>query len=357
MTAIVGRQPTFAFKLATTWGTAETVGAGDGVLPLSDGLLAGHAIEKHHDESLPLNFVQKTNEGIETIAGDIVKNLRYQGDELFLALAMGDPQTKTGAGPEYTMEIYLATVLAGLFGTWVTNLTAAEVAEVPSVKINGFSLSGEMGSPLQLTLKAIGNILRRTGDTGMVNTISDLANVTVADAVKNNRVVMNHRTELLINAESGAALASPTDVLGIQGFSFDFLRGMETYAQSDSVADDSVCYAEPVDNDFPKPTLSLTIPRYDAQEDFLDNLKEGDTYKAKFTFEGDLIPATAVRYKFQMWFPRLHVMSIAPAVSGPGKVPGDVTFVCEQVESVPSGFTDDKPFSLLTVNQAAAAPF
>ena len=79
MTSIVGRQTTFAAKLASVWGTAVAVGADDGVLALSDGLLAGHAVAKHHDESLPLAFVQKTSEGLETIVGDLVKNLRFQG--------------------------------------------------------------------------------------------------------------------------------------------------------------------------------------------------------------------------------------------------------------------------------------
>ena len=357
MKPIVGREPVFAMEFGSVWGTAVQVGAGNGVLPLSDGLLAGHSVVKHNDESLPLPFVQTTEEGIETIAGDLVKNMRYQGDERFLAAVMGDPQAKVAGTADQTMIILLATVLQDIFYTWATNLTDTEVNEVPSVKANGLAISGEMGSPLQLTINQIGNLLRKAGDTGMINLLADLANVTIPDAVKDNRIVMNQRTEFLINDETGIALAAGVDDLGIQAFNFAFNRGMETFAQSDTVDVNSVPIAEPVDNAFPIPALDISIPRYNAANAFAQNLKLGGKYKAELNFYGAIIPTTAIRYKLSIKWPRLVVTSIAPATSGPGKIPGDVSFSANQVETIPAGFTDDKPFSMTTINQEVAVPF
>lgn len=349
MTQITGRESIIAFVKAAAWRTAIAGGADDGQFILSDGLVSGHAFEILNDESLALAWVQNADTGLETIAGDISAYLRYQGQELLLALAMGDPQAKAGVGP-YTEDILLETTLRGLYGTYAILMESGIVAEVPSVKVTGFDLSADYGNPVEAAWHLIGNRLLQTGDAGIVNTPATMATVTIDDDSKINRVIFDDNSDFLINDESGGALAAPGDRLGIASFGFSFNRGTDNFAV---VNNTDLGIEEPVGSDFPIPTLTITLPEFDATNsvDYKAIFRTGVTKKAKLTF------AKGTDFEFNMWFPRLRVTEDAPAVTGPARIPNEITFECLMAEAVPTGFTDTLPFMIDTKNNVALAPF
>lgn len=350
MSEVTGRETVVAFALdnSGTWRLARTVGALDGQFITSDSLAAGRAIEILMDESVALAFVQDSDKGLETIAGDITAWLRYQGQENLIAGAMGDPQVK-GAGPPYEGEIFLSTTLRGIFGTYVFLYATDVVAEVPSVKVTGFTLSADFGNPVEATWAMIGNILRATNDAGMVNTTTDTDAVTVDDDVKQNRVIFDDNSDFLINAESGAALAVG-DRLGIASFNFSFNRPQDAFAVV-NVTDTGI--EEPESSAFPEITFGVTLAEFDSTDApaYLADLRSGDTHKAHLSF------AKGTDFEFDLFMPRLRVTEIAPAITGPGRITVDITFQCLQATANPTGFSDANPFYIHTKNNEVSAPF
>jgi hypothetical protein len=347
---LTGREIVVAIKKAAAWRTAVSVGAGDGQFLLSDGLLGGRTIATLRDEPLGLDYVQNSDSGLETVAGDITAWLRYQGQELLLALAMGDSQVKTGAGPTYDWDCYLSTTLRGLFATYVTLLASNRVAEVPSMKVTGLGLSAEFGNPVQVIWHLIGNILRVTGDAGIVNTTTETDAVTIDNDSKDNRVILNENAEFLINAESAGALASPGDRLGIASFNFDFTRPSDAFHIVNAT---DLGVEEPIGSGFPDPTLEIVLPEFDDTEavKYLADLRDGDTSKASLTF------AKGTDYEFEIFWPRLRVSVDAPSWTGPGRLPNTITFQCLKATAAPTGFNSNLPFYIATKNKVALAPF
>jgi hypothetical protein len=348
MAEITGRETVIALKKAATWRTAVAVGAGDGMFITSDGLTAGHSFDIMNDEDIPKGWVEDTNTGLETVAGDIPALLRYQGQELPIALAMGDSQAKAGVGP-YTWECYLLSSIRGLFATYVSLLESTIVSEIPSVVITGFDITANFGEQATITFHTIGNRKLITGQAGIVNTTTETDAVTIDNDVKQNVVVFNGDSDFLLNTEGGGAL-SAGDRKGIGSFTFSFNRPTDPFAVVNAT---DTGIEEVVQSGFEPPTFAISKPQFDAVDSvaWLQAFESGATFKSALTF------AKGTDYEFNLYMPRMRVVEDAPAVPGPGRIPNDLTLRLLQATASPTGFNSAFPFYITTKNNAAAAPF
>jgi hypothetical protein len=345
-TPSTGRGNIFAVRKTNAWGSALAVAGEYGVQIDSDGLNAGHTVEQLRDESLGNNFVHYINVGREAVAGALAGRARYQQQALLMALVLGDPQAKVGAGP-YDMSIYPADNLDGLYACYASLFTSAVVAEIPSLKFNGMSLSADYGMEVQAEYRAIGDRLVKTGDATIVNTTGDLAAVTIDPNALDDVMVFCTSSYFWLNTSSGAALAAG-DEIGITTFAFDYELPQDLIYASGALAQTIV---EPKCNAMPEPTMNFSLVEYTdvgttvTADDFKSALNTNDTFKAKLRLFKN------ANYALDIYFPKLKVTACAPAVSEPGRIVTPVECACLKADSAPSGMAHAGPVYFVLTNQ------
>lgn len=349
---LTGRTKIVGVKKGATWGTALAVGAGCGLLADSFGIFAGHTVEQLVDESLPQPFVRNVNPGLEKVEGSIAGRLRYQGThELLLSMLFGSPQASSGTDP-YTREILFSAENSGLFVTLAALMTSAEVYEIPSAKIMKGSISGEVGKEVQFDFGLTGDILRKTGETGIVNTVADLQNVDEDSNVAPNVAVFDGNGDFQINTQAGAAL-STTDTVGITKFDLSVDRSGDDVNVTTGARRTRV---EPLGSKAPDIRLKISLPDYrDAGYTITGSALKLALRDSTATYKSMVKIYKDANFSLYLYFPRLKAMTAAPGIDGPGRNPYDVEFMALEADSTPTGLTQTCPvYAVITNHQAAA---
>ena len=166
------------------------------------------------------------------------------------------------------------------------------IMEVPSLKITGFTIKGETGRPLILTLRVMG--INRIHDSA-INTMASFGNVTYLETA--NRVRFSQGV-FRMNAASGASLQWATGYSRVRS-NFPFSAGSRENIRGDislrSAGNTQDLIDEPTNDGPPGVSLKLTFPRH-----------TGSTYLA--ILGGD------VRQKMDITFTGLHWGRIRPNV-------------------------------------------
>ena len=411
MSSITGREALIGLKKASTWGTAVACGADDGLLILNESLR--QTLEHIEDDSAGLAFIQRTDKGKTEVTGSIEGYMRYQGWDVALALITGAAGTPSLAVPStlaYINSFTLDTDNDGKFATIAMKKKSDKIFEYPSVKLHKFTLSGSMNAPIKIALEAIANKLELASS---VNTTTTIASVTYPD--KGNRVIFNGNAHFYINDQSGARLDSGDAVYPTE-FEFSFNRPMvgEAYPGSDEIT-------EPFSDGFPEITLTLRFPRYnDTNDAFFADWDAFTSKKGEIYFRGSLIDtptapaawaastayavndcvsptsangyyykatvagtsdaaeptwptalgetvvdggvtwecvATSYYYDFKISMPHLKVVDPNNAISGPGKIPLELTFKVLGTDTAPTGMTGiTTPFQIDVTNERSTSP-
>lgn len=339
-----GREVTAAIKKASTWGTPLAAGAGDGVLILSEGLGAG-AAEDLIAEEAGVSFVESSDRGNVDIDGTVTAFYRYEGAvNRLMALAMGTATVaQIGTTTAYRHQFDLANTLDGVLGTWVVGKNVS-VWEWPSVKVFGFTLSGQAGQPIQIEFRMRADSLNRNTSSG-TNNNTTLSNVTYRS--KALRALFQHLT-FRMNNQGAAALASPADEVKVTRFRLAYARPMDvTHIQG------SRFIIEPTENGLPEVRLEIQLPEYTA-DTFLSDLDARTAKKADLTFNSGVSAGDGNNYSLLLQFPQLYIVGGEAAVDGAGKIVAPLTLRAEMAQSAPAGMTGiTKPFHVETVNKAA----
>jgi hypothetical protein len=341
MTKATATEIKAAARKASAWGTAAACGAGDGILILPP------SIRKKRpglvDDSLGLYFPMEREPGAVSTEGDIPAYLRYDGLDLFVALAMGatgGTPARQGLTAAYAQDFLLARQLDGLFATFALN-NYVNVEECPSVKVTGFTIKGEVGRPLQITFHCLAN--DKTTDSG-VNTLATFQDVTYFETA--NRVLMSQGV-FRMNARSGAALGAGDEIYP-SSFELAFKRTMEgtCAAGSPDMID------EPINSGMPEVSLKLQFPRYSTNAYFVD-WDSDEAKKLDMTFTGAELESPFARL-FKVEFPHLRFSSVdLPMERGILKHP--VEFACLACESAPAGMDGiTEPFRVGVVNRQSS---
>ncbi|MBL4901107.1 MAG: hypothetical protein JKY62_00455 [Desulfocapsa sp.] len=343
---ITGREYVCALRKADDWHTPVVCGQADGLLLLSDGIKA--TIDSELDDSAGQAWVNEADPGLTNVSGSPEGYMRYEGFDTILALICGItgvPVTVSG-GAAYSNSYKLSSNIDGFFGTLAMLKLTNVVHEIPSAKIHGFKISGEMNKPLKISVDLIGDTLDRASS---VNTAATMAGVTIPD--KKNRILMNKDTVFRMNNQSAQALAEG-DKLHPSSFELTFTRPMDAEATAGQEGVD-----EPADNGFPTATLTLKFPRYNAITDaYFDDWESYMSQKMDITFTGHEIE-TGNNYMFRLLLPHLKIDNPEAAVSGAGKIPFSMTMNILGAASAPAGMTGlVQPLQIDVVNTRTTDP-
>ena len=101
----------------------------------------------------------------------------------------------------------------------------------------------------------------------------------------------------------------------------------------------------------------MKFPRYnDANHTFFTNWNADTRKKMEIYFKGALIESTYY-YEFTITMPNLKVTNASAPISGPGKIPTDISFRLLGTDSAPTGMTGiTKPFQIDIQNTRSTDP-
>ncbi len=328
-----------AVAKASAWGAAVACGADSGVL------IKPHTLKRTRqsliDDSLGLYFPQSAVNAQIKVEGDIPSYLRYDGLDLLIALAMGETgglPAGQGATTAYAQTFSLANTLDTYFATFIVN-NGVNIDEYTTVKITGFTLTGEVGKPWEIKFHAIA-IDRITGST--VNTPTTFNNVTFFET--GARVLFGQSVFWMGN-NSGSAL-SFSNAIFPNKFELQFKRKMAGKYGTGTSMD---LIDEPTNDGLPEITLKLTMPRYTAAT-YFNNWDPMTQQMLQMTATGANIASTYNR-SFQIQFPALQLSNVdLPMKEGILEHP--LEFKALSIGTDPAGMTGvTNPFAINVVNR------
>lgn len=343
-----GLESVVAVKKASAWGTAVACGANDGGKILSHSFKSVPAVLK--DESLG-QFVKGADLSNIQAGGNLVSWLRYDGlTDLLLAMIMGTAgaPAQQGGSTAYAYSYKIKNKLDGIFSTLAWLALPTVVHEYRSVKWRGFTIEGDAGQPLKITLEGLAD--KRVNDSS-VNTYTTMANVTITEV--GNRVLLSQGV-FRLNDQAGSALADG-DKIYPSKFTFSYKPNVKGEYLVPSAAALINCIDEPLADGFSEFSLKLDFPEYKAKT-YIDNLDAGTEKKMDIKFTGGLIASTYYR-QFNLTFPRLKVKAADVDLGGAAKIPHSIEFDLLQALSAPAGMTGiTDPFQIDGINQRATDP-
>lgn len=331
-----------AIKKGISWGTAEILGAGDGIYLLSESLEGSP--EVLFDESLGNPFTKCADLGNITVEGDLEAMIKYEGLLLPFALCMGIAGVPNLLTNGYKHILKCADNIDGLFATYASD-KSLKVIEITSLKIASFSIEAEAGDYLKVTFSVIGNIIK---DNSIVNTPVTMANVTYL--MKCGNIVFNNG-KILLKDFDGSAPSDPTDMVQLNSFSLEFTRNIE----GDYVANGTREILEPQQTGQPEINVTLGFPRY-TDGRFYQDLFSKQYHELIATWEGEIIGAGPDKYTFGIELPKLVIIDSNVPIDDLGKMPFEVNYKALQADVAPTGFSDNGPLNLVFINSIATDP-
>ncbi len=346
MAGLSGVEIKVAIKKASVWGTAVACGAGDGVVVLPTMIRREAAIDI--DDSMGILFAREGLPGMVNVDGDIPAYLRYDSLDVLFAMFMGVAGNPTSLGSGAYSYVYkVLTLLDGLFFTQAKNMKNY-IEELPSVKVSGIKIHGEVGKPLQVTFSVIAS--NKVVDSA-VNTTGTFNNVTFPETL--NRVRYSEGV-IRMNAQSGAALAGGNTIYP-SSFEFESRRNLSGEHTAQYVtASGQELIDEPAGDGGMESTLKLTFPRHTATT-YMADLVTNARKKLDITFTGALIGGSYYR-QFKLQFPNLQLKNVDP-VDAQGNIKEPLEFVVHGAISAPSGMTGlTDPFWISGINTRSTNP-
>lgn len=341
---ITGREIIAAIAKASTWRTAVSLGADDGIL-ITDESLGAKAPTYVPDNSLghpDIYVMERTNEKME---GSLNGYLRYEGWDVMLAMALGTAGTPTqDNGTAYYNTYSPADSIADIFGTLAIKKagTSHGIWEVPSCMVTGFTISATIGELAKISFNVMGNKIETSNPTN-----TDLSSVTYPD--EEHVVLMDSNFKVRMNSQSGGAL-SDSDKIYPSSFEITYTRPM-----ADNFEAGYSDMSQPVQNDFAEATIKLTFDKYNL-DTFMDAINDDTDQKMDITFVGPAISGATSNYTMRFDFPKITFLSAASNVGGPGTIPHEVEGRLLAVTSAPTGMSVVDPLSIYVVNTRSTDP-
>lgn len=308
-----------------TWGTAVNAGAaGCGITPGNPGAF------KLQQQILEVDDVVNANEtGIDL--GNInptdfsldFNGFQWDGNEAkLLAMLLGTAGTPTGAGTAKTHTLAMKDTIEGLFLTYAVE-KGSKIHVVPSAKVIKASFGVNNG-----LIKATFGLRGQTveDNNGVVTSMSAVTYPSIHKRARFNQAVFR------VNAQSGAGLASPTDVVEPRNFTLDIERKVDSEHVSGSKL-----IIEPRENTKPQVKLTMEFPRIAAgNEAYFADWKAGTEKKADIVITGPLIDGSDY-YTLKFEFPRLIIEDVD--YPDGAIIPAKVTFRAVVADAAPTGMT------------------
>ena len=335
---MTGAQQGLVIKKAVNWNTAVACGAGDGIMFYNGQVKPADSPEI--DQSRGRAFSLDGTFGGINAPATYSFPLRYAGMELVAAMIMGTAgvPAQQAATTAYLHSLTWNTDPYGLMVTVAKNMIAY-IEEVPTAKVVGLTISGEVGAkPLQVSLEIIG-INREVASA--VNTLATFANVTYPVDATTTPVMFSHLA-FRMNVASGAALGGG-DVIYPNKFTLAIKRAMKgeftgQYRTTASSPQDLI--DEPSNNGFPDIKLTLEFPKHTATT-YLAAHSADTRYKLDITATGAVIEG-AYNYKHLWQFPHLQLLTPTPT-DGNDRIKEPLEFFVHGAIAAPTGMAVTDP--------------
>ena len=321
-----------ALKRKTTkgWGSgAIALGANNGIRILSESVTP--TIEVLPDDSLGVGAVRQKGDTVsQQVAGSFPTYLKYDGLEAVLLMCFGHARSapvKKGTAPQaYLNEFTWKDSVDGYYATFAVDKQVA-IHEIDSVKIGSFTIAGDAGGRVMLTVELIG---RKFSNSSSVN--ATLSSVTEPTPRK---YVLYSEGKFRMNLQSAAALAN-ADNFYPSAFEVTFSRNM------DGILTSSGYFDEPTETDFTGITGSFTLPKYESTT-HENNFIAGNVMKADIRFKAGSINTGNYYYQFCLFIPQLQITEAAREVGNAGRIAAPLSWEATKANTAPAGMTGAGP--------------
>lgn len=309
------------------WGTAESLGAGFGMLIETDGgLVRTQPYIPAKEADTP--FVLEGDLGnIEPVDFAPEFFMRYDPGAIGILLAQlfgtASGPIPAGNGQRHTFK--WAEEIYGEFATFAIE-RANKIFEVPSAKPYSFDLSVADGF-LKGSIGLRGNTLINTG------TENEAAEMNALDYPDRGRRIKFSDVTVCMTWQGD--VTPPATPIEISDISMHFERPHDSVYQAGSKS-----IIEPSENGQSIITVTLTFPRMNTINDkyFADFIAETEK-KAYFWIHGPVLHTTQL-YEFDFYFPRLRVINVDYPFDE--IIPCTMTLQAEEAADFPAGFTVSK---------------
>lgn len=341
--AISGQDTIIAIVPTTTWDTAATLAAGDGILPLNiDKIDKGGTWD--FDDSSGLLFRTQGSIIFEEANPTIVGRARWNGAWwCFMANMIGDD---TNTGPVSNIETHTFNYQPeSTFGQGITlgieiNNTANGIMEVSSLMVQSITLEPD-GGFWNFNVTTLGTTVDKGSDATFDGTAAD--NVTNSTSAQR----MRYKANLLrINGDAGA-LDSGDEIIDARNMSIAFSRD---YDVMDDVLKGAATGAElvralPIDQG----NGIIGVLQYDvATADItLFTNQFGEDFKADIVMN-ETIGSDA--HIFDLEMTDLVMLEPNVALERGQRIPMSHNYEMAQPASTPTGMTNANPFHLIVAN-------
>lgn len=331
-----------AKKSAQSWGTAEALGAGNGILIEEDGGLKPtrpYLPAKETDSPYVLSSTLGPHDACDfTPTG----TFRYDGGALITLIAMlfgtaGAP-TDYGSGA-YEHKFQWKDSLSALFATYAIE-RRGKIWEVPSVKPMSLELSISDGL-LKYALGLRGN---KCVDNSAINTATQMDAITYASRAtraefKDCKFYMNYLADPDVENASYE--------LEVSEFTITFSRSPDAVPVA---GDDHII--EPLEEDWPSCVVELTFPRMNATNAaYFTDFNSQNYMKALIHFTSTVEIGGGTYYTLRIYLPYMKISDI-DFPHGP-IIPGNLQLTAEEAASAPTGMAYKRPYISL-INSASA---
>lgn len=336
-----GKEVKAAFAKAVAWGTAVACVGTDVVLITKESI--PQSIEHLPDDLAGQYWPVEADQGLITCGGELAGYLRYEALGKLLAMAMGAASAPaTLGGGAYLHQLRMTGTTDGLFGTLAV-FKGFSVHEYASVKVDGFTIEGMAGQPVQVTFHLICDGLTLNTSTG-ANTVAGMEALSAPDS--GNRILF-HQGQFWLNDKDGGALGQGDEIYPSR-FVLSFRRNLT----GDHLAGGNQKIAEPVMAAFPEISLTLEFPTY-SSDTYLDDLGSDTRKKMKISFTAQEI-APGVSFGFSLFLPHLVLTNATTAVDRAGKIQHPLTADILGAASAPEGMEGiTAPLAIDVVNTEA----
>jgi hypothetical protein len=332
-----GADINIGLKKAGTFGTAVTIVAGDK-------LEVENLNQSTNAEDLSANPIGSGNsmasdsqQGAIAPSIDFEALMHYNAAEIAaLACFMGTDNVMSMGSGGYCHSILHNTTFNAQYLTAALQPDSSNVMEFPSCVVNSVELSvAEPPAYLKGAFQLLANDRVISGTT---NSYSDVAAGTIPDTV---RIIPQLSDEILINASSGGALASPGDRLNVRSFTLSLNKEQEFPREFKGAAGNGVPIpvgAPPFSGE-----LALELKSLDDLT-YFTAAAAGTEYKLSFTITGSLIGGSVYR-KFVVNIPRMKLVSDPQYnLTSAGVNPLNLTFKILVAASNPTGMISAYPY-------------
>ena len=205
-----------------------------------------------------------------------------------------------------------------------------DIFEWPALKPISMELTPKSNGFMDMVVETTGRTLNVFGD-GEITTVATAFNSVTA--VELEKLICWQEVELLLNDQTGGALASPADRIPIDDYRVSASRPIDRRPQARGASSGlQFMTGEPLQAGGPAEIiLAFTENAYQA---ILDAKKYTTEVKASMVWTATF---GAIVYTFTLFFPRLQKIDNALPITGGGNIPLERQYRCLEATTAPTG--------------------